>query len=513
MQKIRMILQMKLRGLSDRKIAKATGISRNTVSGYLQRIGGVEIDYEQFLQLSDTELAELTFSPTESQTPADLRKVTLWERLENISAELGKTGVTRLILWQEYMRDHADGYSYTQFCEHLNLYLKKKNVVMHFEHKAGEVMMIDFAGDKLSYVDRESGELTRCEVLVCVLPHSGFTYVVALPSQQQEDFCGGIADALRFFGGVPRSILCDNLKSGIIRSDRYEPKINALLEQLSLHYGTTVMATRPGKPRDKASVEGAVLNAYRRIYAPLRHREFDSLPSLNAGIAEQLEVLNTTAFKGKNYSRMDVFMQREKETLAALPSTAFEIKKTTLVKVLMNYHVCLGEDKHFYSVPFEYTGKQAVVHYTASSVEVYVDHKRIASHKRIRKAHQYTTWKEHMPEEHSRYQDTRGWDADYFLEKAHIIGPFTHAAVTQILQSRIFVQQAFNSCKGILRLAKQYGNERLEQACKIAQSAPSITYRFLDNILKNRTDLQPPKKQQPDLFTDHENLRGPGYYQ
>jgi len=514
MLNIRTILQMKLRGLSDRKTAQAAQVSRNTLSSYLGRLQAVNADFGELLKLDDTQLGEIAFRPVEAPAPPDDRRAKLLARLEQVLPELGKRGVTRQLLWQEYLLENPGGYSYTQFCEHVSTLTRRQNLVMHFQHKAGEQMMVDFAGDKMGYVDQQTGEVVYCETLVCVLPHSNYTFVMALPSQKQEDFCRGIGKALSFMGGVPQSILCDNLKSAIIKSNRYEPQINQLLEQLSLHYSTTIMATRPAKPRDKASVENAVLIAYRRIYAPLRHREFHSLAELNQAIGEQLDLHNSMHFKGKTYSRNDVFQQREQALLSPLPRTAFEVTKVVGAKVQMNYHVFLGEDKHFYSVPFEYVGKTSVVHYTSASVEVYIDHKRVAFHDRDRKPHQYSTLEAHMPEEHRRYNDSKGWDKEYFLDKARIVGPHTESAMRRILDSRVFIQQAFNSCRGILRLAVQYGKERLEAACMLAQPAPSITYRFLDNILKHRTDLlNSPPPQQPTLFPDHENLRGPRHYQ
>jgi transposase len=514
MLNIRTILQTKLRGLSDRKTAHRAGISRNTLKTYLERLQAVNTDFGELLKLSDAELSEIAFCPADTQIPPDGRKAALLVHLDLVLPQLGKNGVTRYLLWQEYLLKHPAGYGYTQFCEHFSLLLMRSHLTMHFEHKAGEQMMVDFAGDRLRYIDKETGEVVYCETLVCVLPHSGFTFVMALASQKQEDFCYGIVQALAFLGGVPRSLLFDNFKSAVIRSDRYEPKINELLEQLAVHYGTTIMATRPGKPKDKATVENAVLNAYRRIYAPLRHREFFSLSELNKAVWEQLEVHNAKHFQNKPYSRQDVFLEREQALLGPLPSVAFEVIRVVSAKVQMNYHVLLGQDKHFYSVPFAYVGKTAVVHYSSTTVEVYIDHRRVAFHQRNRKPHQYSTVESHMPEAHRRYNDSQGWDKEYFLQKARAIGPCTESAVQRCLDSRTFIQQSYNTCKGILRLATQHGPERLEAACKMAQPAPTITYRFLDNILRNRTDLiNHQHAEQPTLFSDHENLRGAAHYQ
>lgn len=511
MLKIRMILQNKLRGQSDRVTARLAGVSRNTLKGYMDRLRAANADFGELLLLDDGELSEIVYAPCATPAVSDPRLAELLSYIGQVLPELGKKGVTRQQLWLEYQVLHPAGHSYSQFCEHVRTILNRRKVTMRLEHVAGETMMVDFAGDRLAYVDRITGELHLCQVLVCVLPHSGYTFATALPSQKQEDFCEGIAQALHFFGGVPSSILCDNLRSAVIKSNRYEPQINDLLSQLSVHYDTTIMATRPAKPRDKAAVEGAVLNTYRKIYAPLRKNEFHSLEALNQGIIRQLEVLNTALFQGRDYSRQSAFELSEKASLSALPTTHFTVTQTVSAKVQMNYHVLLGEDKHFYSVPYTHVGKQATIHYTSKLVEVYIGRERVAVHPRSARAHGYSTREVHMPEAHLAHQQGMAWDKEHFMAKAGVVGPHTEAAVKRVLEARMFVQQSYNTCRGILRLAGLYGNERLENACKMVAAAPHVSYRFLANILKNKTDLRTPPTPAP--VGDHENLRGAAHYQ
>ena len=514
MLELRKILQDKKRGKSDRATARAAGVCRKALKGYLDRLAVSNMDFGELLKLDDAKLWELGKPGAGMDTAVemvDLRLAALFTYLETALPDLGHKGVTRQQLWAEYRVAHPDGHGYSQFCEHVRTILKLKKVTMKLEHHPGEVMMVDFAGDRPFYVDPKTGEVCFCEVLVCILPHSGYTFAMALASQKQEDFCHGIAQALRFYGGVPQSILCDNLKSGVIKSNRYEPVINELLSQLSVHYDTTVMATRPAKPRDKSPVEGAVLNAYRKIYAPLRKCEFHSLDELNQGIRRQLEVLNDALFQGRDYSRSHAFSSSEKATLSPLPTTEFVVTKAVKAKVQMNYHVLLGEDSHFYSVPYMHVGKAATINYTPTTVEVHVGHERVAVHTRSTKAHGYTTREAHMPAAHAAHLKGMAWDKEHFIAKAHAIGPHTEVAVRRVLEARTFVQQSFNTCRGILRLASQYGNTRVENACRLAAAAPHVSYRFLDNILKNKTDLR--EQPNPAPVGEHENLRGASQYQ
>lgn len=154
--------------------------------------------------------------------------------MEYYRQELQKRGVTKTLLWQEYRKDNPQGYGHSQFSWYLLEQQRANKAVFKMQHKPAQQMMIEFAGDKMSYVDPVTGELIECELLVCVLPFSGMTYAEALRSQQIEDFIKGICNALRFFGGVPLSIKCDNLKSAVIRSDRYAKSSVIVASQLPI---------------------------------------------------------------------------------------------------------------------------------------------------------------------------------------------------------------------------------------------------------------------------------------
>src|SRR5690606_9134432 len=218
--------------------------------------------------------------------------------------------------------------------------------------------MIDFAGKKQYYTDADTGEQIACEVFVAILPYSGLIFCTALRSQQTADFTNGINTMLNFYGGVPATIVCDNLKTAVIRADRYEPRFTDICEQLSDHYYTTFTATRPYSPRDKAMVERAVNIVYRHVYAPLRHQNFTSIEALNKAMTGQLLLLNDKPYKNTPYSRRYFFEDKEYATLKPLPSEPFYAKKVVSLTVQRNYHVQLSETHHYYSVPYQYVGKK-----------------------------------------------------------------------------------------------------------------------------------------------------------
>lgn len=511
MHQIKHIIELQLQGKSIRQTERLTGVARNTIREYLRKIKSQTLSFEQLLMLDDESLGTLIYREDTPVLPRDERYSTIAEQMEYFSSELHKRGVTRQLLWEEYRKENPNGYGYSQFCEHLGRHMKGNDAVMYFTHHPGEQMQVDFAGDKLHYVDQSTGELIDCEVLVCVLPYSHYSFAIALRSQKQEEFIRGICAALQYIGGVPQSIKCDNLRSAVSKSNRYEPQFTEAMEYVATHYGTTVLAARVRKPRDKGSVEKAVDLSYKRIYAPLRHHTFFSIEQLNAAILHQLEQHNNHLFKGKDYSRKTLF-EEERKVLKELPPERYEIQHVTYGKVQRNYHVIVGEDYHQYSVPFTLIGKRLKIVYTAYTVEIYDAMKRVAIHKREYKKHGYSTSAEHMPANHRHQFAAKGWNAAYFEQLAAAIGICTLEVIKKILSSKFFYEQTYNSCLGILRLGKQYTNERLEAACQRALACPVINYRTIANILKNNMDKQPTLFDTVPPIPEHDQLRGPSAY-
>lgn len=508
MQQIRNILQQRHQGLSYRKIADHLQIARNTVRHYLRLIDQSGYSLPHALALDDEALGSLLFEK-ERPPSTDDRYTQLQEQLPHYASELKKRHVTRYLLWEEYQKESPDGYGYTQFCYYLNQYIEQKDVVAVFSHRPAEKLMIDFAGAKLSYIDRSTGEEVPCQVLITVLPFSSYMYAEAMETQKQDHLIEGLVHTFEYLGGVTESVLCDNMKSAVKRANRYEPVFTDLIDQLAVHYQTTFMATRVRKPRDKAAVESAVKVAYQRLYAKLRNQPAYNLAELNAQIRAALTELNNRNFKGRDYSRSHVFQTYEQPKLKPLPSLAFEVKKTVLVKVQRNYHIVLGEDRHQYSVPHTYAGKQVKATYTTRSVEIYHEHQRIAFHARDLRKHGYSTQKNHMPAHHQAIDEQKGWDADYFLHQGTQIGPCTHTFIARILTSKVFVEQTYNTCLGILRLTKKYGPDRLEAACTLMQESPRASYGVLDNILKNNMDKRLSSTETDFKTPTHGNIRGP----
>lgn len=513
MLQIKKALQLLEEGRSERSISSQLGLSRNTLRHYQSRFHSSGLSYNQILSLSDIGLSSLIYGEVPS-TVKSSRQVRFDSLSDYFTAELKRVGVTRQLLWKEYLGQDSDGYGYSQFCERLNQIKSRSNntLTMHLEHVAGERMQVDFAGKKLSYVDKESGEIRECPVLVCTLPFSSYTYVEALENASQRNLYESLGRALSYFGGVPANVLSDNMKQFVEKASRYEPCFNEMAEQWSVYYNTTLSAARVRKPKDKPSVEKEVHISYLRIFAPLRNETFYSLIELNYRIHECLAAHNATPMQRYGLSREERFEQNEKPLMKPLPLSEFVVRQEVKAKVQRNYHVILGEDMHQYSVPYIHVGETVKIVYDYTEVEIFLNMRRIALHLRSPRRNGYSTKEEHMPESHLRYKQTKGWDADYFISQASVIGANSTVIFKRILTRNRFPEQTYNACLGLLSLRKKYGTQRFEAACTRALPASAITYGFIKNILENNLDQVAGQTLATDYIPTHENIRGKTTY-
>jgi transposase len=504
MVQIKQVQQLYQSGISIKEIQRRLHISRNSIRKYIRKLGATTA-------LSDKALADCAYN-NEQQLFKTKRLHELIQHFKSTDRELHRTGVTRRLLWTEYMLHHEQGYAYSQYCYHLKQWLKQSDLAMHMEYTPGDLVMIDFAGEKQKYVDKETGAIISCEVFVACMPYSGLVFCYAVPSQKTKDFAHCLNQMLQFYGAVPKTILCDNLRTAVVRSDKYEPVFTQLCYQLSEHYNTTFSATRPHEPRDKAMVEKSVNIVYNNIYGPLRNETFFSIEELNKAMRAKLLQLNDKAYKNSPYSRMYFFDQQEKQTLKALPTEPYELKKVATLTVQRNYHIQLSEDKHYYSVPYQHVGKKVAVYYDDKTVAVYFDYERIAVHQRNTYTRMYHTLTEHMPPNHQHMHEIKGWNKEDLLKQAKQLGQGIAQAASLILDSNLLIEQNYKSCYGMLMLQKKYGSTRLEAACNRALQAPRVNYTLIKNILERNLDKAPTNTTTNSLPT-HENIRGKEQYQ
>jgi len=481
-------------------------MSKNTVKTYLKKYKSSKFNIDTLLSMDDPVL-EQVFHPG---NPAykDKRFDELKNNLEYYEKELKRKGVTKKLLWEEYRLQHPRGYSLSQFSFHLQQHLLNKNPHMVLQHEAGEKLFVDFAGKKLSYIDKTTGEIIECQVFVACLPYSDYSFCMAVRTQKIPDFLHALSQCLKSFGGVPKIVVPDNLKSAVIKASRYEPDINVALEDFANHYNMGVVPTRAAKPQDKALVENQVRMIYTRVYAKLRDRQFFSLHELNEAIRQKIKAHNQTRMQQKNYCREECFLSEEKPLLRPLPKDDFEIKHYKKYKIAKNNHIYLGEDKHYYSVPYQYIGQKAKVIYTRSLVRIYVSGKQVATHPRDYRQGKYTTVKEHLCSAHQHYMDR---SPDYYKKRAVKIDADFHQLIEKIFEQQKYPEQLYKTCEGIFSIQRKTDREVFKKACIKCLKFENYTYRFMLNIIKNnRLESEEPIATR-ELPT-HKNCRGKQYY-
>jgi transposase len=507
MRKIRDILRLALgEGLSRRTTAAATGLPYTTVSDHLARAARAGLGWPLPDDLDDAQLEARLFARAEPP-PSASRPLPDWP---TVHRELRRKGVTLQLLHMEYKERQPSGYQYTQFCRHYRTFARHLDVVMRQEHRAGEKLFVDFAGQTIPIVDPATGEIRQAQLFVAVLGASSYTYAEALPSQELPHWIAAHVHAFSFFGGSSRLIVPDNLRSGVTRAHRYEPDINPTYAEMAAHYGAAVIPARPYKPRDKAKAEQGVLLAERWILAALRHRTFFSIAEANEAIAERLAWLNARPFRKLPGSRASLFAELDRPALRPLPPVPYEFAVWKTATVNIDYHVEV--DRHWYSVPYQLVGEGCDIRVTAAIIEVLHKGRRVASHRRSGEQRRFTTDAAHMPEAHRRHAE---WSPSRIVRWAEQTGPATAALVAGIMASRPHPEQGFRSCLGIMRLGRRYGDERTEAAAARALAIRALSYRSVESILKGGLDGLPLPGSEPVTTTigDHANVRGPGYYE
>jgi transposase len=505
MRKIAEVLRLKWTcGLTNREIGRSCSISHSTVSDYVKRAEAAGIKWPIPETLNEDQLYRLLF-PEEAQA-AD-RAAKPLPNWEDVRKELKKRNVTLRLLWDEYKTAYPDGYRYSQYCDLYRRYVQKLDPPMRQNHKAGEKLFVDYAGDTVPITDPETGEVRQAVIFVAVLGASSYTYAEAQLSQEMLHWIGGHIRAHVFFGGVTQIWVPDNLKQGVKSPCWYDPDLNLTYQELAQHYGVAVLPTRVRKPRDKSKVEVGVQVVERWILARLRNRTFFSLAELNRAIEPLLAELNDRRMVHLEKSRRELFEELDRPALRPLPDQPYEYATSKTARVNIDYHVDF--EKHLYSVPFSLIHEEVRIRATERMVEIYHSSQRepVAVHPRSHVVGRYSTQSTHMPPKHQKAGE---WTPERLVSWASEIGPQTVQLIQAILSSRQHPEQAFRSCLGILRLAGQFSPALMETACQEARDTKTLSYRSVKAILEMLQLMDTPH---PAPLPLHTNIRGNTYYQ
>jgi len=499
-KKVKEILRLKFGShLSHRDVAKSLNVGSSTVSDIVVRFNNALLIWPLPDILSDDELTNMLYPVKNAK-----RVVPDYGKMD---IELRHKGMTKLLLWEEYQRSNPHHcYGYSQYCENYTHWKSQQKRSMRQTHKAGEKIFIDYCGPTMPIVNPDTGECRRVQVFVAVLGASNYTFAIATESQKSESWLNAHSRMFEFFGGVAELLVPDNLKAGVIKADRFEPTLNTSYQALASHYGCAVMPARPRKPKDKAKAENSVLIVERWIMARLRHQVFHTLAALNQQIKILLDDLNQRPFQRLPGCRKELFEQLDKPVLKPLPATPYEYTDIHRAKVGIDYHVLYRE--HFYSVPHVHVGHQVYVHATQRLVRIYYQNECIAQHVKSTRKGGFTCCDEHMPLNHQHQKWSPGRLKNWALQ----IGDSTLKVVTAILEKKPHPELGYRACLGLLNLARQYGDTRLEQACHKAIEIKNPCRASVASILKSRLENTPAQGDEDTPNISHQNIRGSDYY-
>lgn len=484
MIKYREIIRLSNLNISQANIAYGCGVSKKTVSKVLKAAREKNISWPLDESQTDAVLARQLFPPDQNAGT----KATSSKRMPDyayIHKELLKNGVTKKLLWTEYMeqcrQNGEEALMYSQFCYYIQQDEAKRRATMHINRKPAEQVEVDWAGDPAKLIDPDTGEIVNAYIFVGAMTYSQYAYVEAFPDEKQRSWIDAHVHMYEYFGGVAKILVPDNCKTAVVHNKGWkDQRINAVYQEMAEHYGTAIIPARVRTPRDKAVAEGIVGNISTWITAALRNEQFFTIVELNQAIRVKLEEFNRRPFQKKEGSRYTLFRDEELPLLAPLPANRYEMAEWKQATVQFNYHVCVN-GMH-YSVPYEYIGKKVDVRVTGSVIEIFYNQSRIASHKHLygRKG-QYSTITEHMPKDRQEYLE---WNGNRFRKWAERIGTNTYKVIDGILHSKSVEQQSYKACMGLLKLAEKYSPVQLEAACQTALTYTGTpSYKSISNLL------------------------------
>ena len=502
MRKVKKVLEYHFdAGRSHRDIAMHCGVARRSVALLVERFEGSGLSWPEARDMDEGALQAALYPPPPPRPCEDVD----WARVEK---DLSERGVTLKLLWEEWRDDHSGGMSYPTWCRRFRQRRRSQRAMTMRQVRApGERLFVDYAGMTVGLtIDGTSRE---AQVFVASMGVSGLVYAEATLTQKIDDWCASHVRCFEAMGCVPLAVVPDNIKPAVIKPSRYEPVLNETYADLLDHYGAHGLPARSRRPRDKGLVENGVLQVERRVLAPMRHRVFHDLASLNAAIAAAVEAFNHRPYSdGSGESRRTRFEAIDRPHMKPLPASRWQRTEWRQNKVHKDYHIAI--DRHFYSVPYEYIDLRVDVRLRGDLIEVFHKGQRIASHARSRLKGRATTVRGHQPLKHQRagIEGTRAW----IEREANERGAHVHGFVVAVMGRYGKPELGFRSCLGVLRLAGRHDPERFDAACRYALELGSTTYRGLDAILRTGADLADAEPAPEAPCPDHANIRGAEYF-
>ena len=510
MLKLKRFIQMRLAGKSMNEICSSLRMSKTTVKKYTDLAESSGVPLEELRRMDDKQLSTL-LQPESPPPVADERKDVLDSLLDDYLKELNKPYKTVQFVWEQYIKEHPDGYRYTQFKKYLKDYKKSKSLSYMNTYVPGREMQVDYAGDPLYLLDKATGEYTPVPVLCCIMPRSNRGFAMAAHDATQENLFHCLSKCMTYMGRVPGIIKSDNMSQWVTHGDaRHESSFTEALDRWCEYYDILPDNTRVKAPRDKGPVESLVEQMYKYVYARIRDEVHYDLKSLNKRLAELVEEFNSREQRRYGKSRNEMYFEEEYPVMRELPEEEFIFKYRKEVELPSDYHVIIGSEQHRYSAPYKYIGKRVSVLWNVEHVEIYCGYERIACHDRDFTPGKPTTEFEHMsPEHQAMYKRSRTTKSDY-IKKAQLIGPEAKWALEMLIANRKdMTDHIRRTCESFFKYGEKHGEKRLEAVCAYLHSESSV---FTLELLKKAIVKADITKITVARTPDNPSVRGASSY-
>lgn len=511
------VIQMRLVDCSYDTVQRRYNIGSGTVTLIMNRFRDSGLTFDQLKLMDPVQVQELIYPP------ANLRRKSIPEPdfqhyYDRIHAKDSKANIS--FCWFEYRQEHPDGYSATQFYERYNQFVVKhygaQDAKMAVERIPGERMYIDWVGDQPELLtDPETGEILKVHIFATTLGLSNLIYAEVFMDEKMPQFITGTANAVRFYDGVTKYFVPDNLRTAIKKHTKDELLLQSAFSDLEDFYGTIVLPPPPRKPKGKPTIEAHVRFLETHLVEKLKEKIYTSLEELNAETKKIVVALNSRPVQGSKYTRQEAFKKYDKPCMNPLPGGDYTVcDYKPFLKVPDNYH--LEYDGHYYSVLYTYKGQPAILKATPKEIRICDRYNRlICKHVRAYKEFpRYITEDSHMKPEHLYYKEVNAKDGAYYRRWASVYGPNMSEFIDRLLKSSKHEEQSYNSCSGILHMVKDLPHGIIEETARTCIAMNSCWYsafkRALNQIKKNHESGT--ASREPEVLPDHENIRGKGYY-
>ena len=480
MIEIEEVLYQWLKGMSLKGISRSLGISRNTVKKLIvqaqqagltrqskvEEIEGLRSSWRKLCSKVPPQKA-----PAQSYLATQHEQITHWREMPHMT-------VTQMV---RLFGEKGARVSETSLRRYITKHfpaLPKSTV--HLKTVPGRQAQVDFCYVGMM-VDPLTHKQRKAHAFIMVLSHSRYRFVRFVFRQDVATWIDCHSRAFHFFGGVPETVMLDNLKAGVVRANIYDPIFNRSYGELERHYGFVCDPNKVRTAQHKGRVECSVMIVRQQLLAGRTFKDIDQANS--AALHWCRHEIATRVTRTTGHTPWELFTSQEKATLKPLPATDYECAVWQELKVHQDHHVVFQGS--YYSVPTPYIGQMVWLRAGKRMVEIYVNNQKIKNHIRCQSPGQWVTDPQDYP---TNKQAFLSKDKEYCVQQAQQIGPFT----TQFLEtiSKIPTLIGQRKAQAVLRLAIKHGNARLESACQRSIAFDNYTYRTLKKILAHKYEEQ-----------------------